>query len=507
MSLEITFYNLSVKIHTVDIALQRHIRSFLEKYYTVVPMGNGGPNRQPNADKIFASEIKNRGIWFLHNNQFIHFYHYLKEINYDLKDVTTSNCKEYDTPSTEIAIREGWNLRERQIPAAEFLLNNPVKSKLLPLVMGAGKTLVASYCLSKIQKKFGVVILSRFVDKWLSDIQEIIDCKIEDILVIRGSKHLSALIKQSKEGVLPTKFFIFGSETLQAYISSYQENPEVTVDIYGCAPIDLFPLLGINTMLNDESHMSFHSLFKIIIHTNVKFHLGLSATMISEEAVVRRVHKVVYPLDCIYGDDMLEKYIDVYPTVYYMPESAKRFVKTTSFGSTNYSHTAFEKSIMKRRDLTDRYTKIICASVDDYYINDYKDKDKCIIFVATINFANHLVKAIAEKYTSKVVKRYCEDDPYEDLMAGEIVVTTIMSAGTGVDIPALRTAVQTVSVSSPASNLQSMGRLRELKDRDVKFCYLYCDNLNKQKAYHMRRLELFRPRVASINLRKSRVNF
>ena len=74
------------------------------------------------------------------------------------------------------------------------------------------------------------------------------------------------------------------------------------------------------------------------------------------------------------------------------------------------------------------------------------------------------------------------------------------------DIPNLRVVIQTVSVSSIQANIQNFGRLRKLKDRDTKYCYLYCNNIPKQKDYHMRRVELFRDRAASIVYRQSRCN-
>jgi hypothetical protein len=77
-------------------------------------------------------------------------------------------------------------------------------------------------------------------------------------------------------------------------------------------------------------------------------------------------------------------------------------------------------------------------------------------------------------------------------------VTTIISAGTAVDKANLRTVIQTVSVSSTVANIQNLGRLRKLDDgKDVRFAYLYAENIRKQVQYHHRREDLFAPRCAS----------
>jgi len=485
--------------------LLSHISRFLEKYYTV--KGKGFSPNVPVEDKLFASKIKNRGIYFLHHNQFIHLYQHLKEINYPLVVENKIDERDYTPIPADMSVRDGWVLREKQVPVAEFILDNPTKSKLIPLNMGSGKTFVSLHSIAQLKQRLAIVILPAYIDKWVGDIATIHNATTSDVMTIQGSKEVRALIQIAQSGKLEHKYYIFSNRTLAEYIKSYEEDPELCVDMYGAAPIDLFPLLGIGTLLVDETHQHFHSIFKILLYSNVKFQLGLSATLMSDEHVVRRVHKVVYPGNTVYGDAMIKKYIDVYPTAYVIPEHLKKLFRTNTYGSNHYSHIAFEQSIMKRRDLVERYYRIIDSNIQDYYISEYQQKDKLLIFVATIQLATQLTKFLTEKYPDKIVNRYCDDDPYENLMTSDIIVSTVLSSGTAVDIPDLRVVIQTVSISSPVSNLQALGRLRELPNRDVKFCYLYSDNIAKQKAYHMKRVELFKDRTANIAYRRSRVSF
>lgn len=503
MSTRLTVYSLSVKLETDDHQLQSHLKRFLDRYYTIKQRSFSG--QTDGEAKVFTSKLKNEGTWFLHRTQFIHFYQHLKEIGYRLTDFEQINEFDYTPVPTSFKIRDGWALRDIQIPIYNFLLDNPIGSKLVPVNMGVGKTAISLITTGTIKHRLAVVILPGFIDKWHSDILKIHEVNSSDILLIQGSKSLIALIQMAKDNSLSYDYFVISSTTMQNYISAYESDPTLCVDMYGCAPIDLFPLLGVGVMINDETHMAFHALYKIILHTNVRFHIGLSGTLVSDDPVITRAHKIVYPKERTYGDTLIEKYIDIYPISYTVSERNRKYVKTKNFGSPNYSHTAFEKSILKNKFLKDNYTKLIKATLDDYYIDEYQANDKAVIFVAMIEMVNHLFKEFTELYPEKKVVRYCENDSYDEMLTGDIIVTTPGSLGTGIDVPNLRVGIQTVNISATAMNLQNLGRLRKLPDRDVKFCYLYAENIPKQKEYHRRRVDMFTDRARNFVYRRSRV--
>jgi len=792
--LKIVFYNLSVELTTDNYNLLEYIKVFLIKYYTQKEQ-RGFSKYQAGADKVFVGTIKDKPIYLFHVNQFIHLYNYLQQCGHNLTPDVKIDKREYDVISTNFKVRDNWELREHQKPIVEFLLDNPVKSKLVPIQTGAGKctplsakikvpggwsymrnmrvgttitawdgtltkvtgvypqgikkvykitfedgrstecsgehlwkvysnhtpgydywkvintheviklistpgstahiplieheqnvaidlpinpyllgitiaekclsenpskfipglylnsttreekirllqglldvngyaneskqinfrttsytlakdiqylvrsiggiatihhlvkpadstesvsnktkiyeyreeyytvtiihklpselfntnkkkeqvgnyqqedlklkiesveyigdketqcisvdhpdqlyitddfivthnTFTALYTLAQMNQRFGVVILPTFIPKWIEDIAKIHEAKTSDIMVIQGSKSLRALIELSKTESLDSDYYIFSIRTLQDYITQYEEDPDLCVDLYGCSPIELFPLLGIGTMLIDETHVHYHAIFKILIYTNVKFQIGLSATLMSDDKVVERMHNIVYPDKCVYKGGELERYTDVYAITYTISEHFMKSIRTKNFNSTNYSHTAFEQSILRRSDILQRYIRLIKTTVDDYYIDDYKELDKVIIFVATIALATALTNAMKEFYPKFTIQRYVEEDSYEEMLDGDIIISTPTSAGTALDIPMLRVAIQTVSISSSPTNIQNLGRLRKLSDRDVKFCYLYASNINKQREFHTKRVELFRPRVANIVLRQSTV--
>lgn len=435
-------------------------------------------------------------IFYLHTNQFKHLLSELKNYGLSLSHATRLDKVEYDIHLVDYKVRQGWELRDHQVPIGKFLTIDPHGSKLVGLQTGKGKTATSLIALAEVRYKIAVVILPTYISKWVSDICTIHDATLKDIVVIQGGLALANLIGAAKEDGNDGKYYIFSNKTLQDFITKYERDPEETEAIYGCKPIDLFPLLGVGSLLIDENHQHFHATFKILLHSNVEYHVGLSATLISDDQVVTRMHQVVFPKHRVCNGDALDKYAHVFALSYDIPSELLKYVRTSARGSNVYSHIAFEKSMLQHPKLRAIYLRHIDNTLKDFYIDAYKEGDKCVVFVGTVAFAFMLVQRYTMLFDDKEVKKYTEEDPYDNILTSDIIISTVTSAGTAVDIPELRVVVQTVSMSSSVANIQTLGRLRKLKDKDVKFCYIYADNLQKQRQHHFKRYGLYRDRVA-----------
>lgn len=501
MNTYLTVYNHSVKLETSDGRLVAFLERFLKLYYTVIQKGFG-PTAE-TTEVLYASKIDNYNVWYLHINQFRHFLSYCKDQNFELQNVERINETDYSVKKLPISTRPKWKLREDQQPVFDFVTDGTSNVKLLPLSTGSGKTVCAMMSLGTRKERMGIVILPQFIDKWVSDITEIHEATNDDVLLIQGGRSITGLVQMTRDNELTHKYIVFSARTLQNYVTEFETNPEETVEKYGCSPIELFTLTGIGSLLIDETHMSFHAIYKIVCHTNVRFQLGLSATLMSEDPVISRVHRVMYPSSTVYGDTMQKQYMDTYPVEYTIGHTSMRDIRTTQRGATFYSHTAFETSIMRRPNIFDSYYKIIRDCVQDYYLEDYMKGDKLVIFVSMIKMANKIIDRLRHDLKGKKIVRYCQEDSYDEMITGDVIVSTIGSLGTGIDIPNLRSVIQTVAISSPVSNIQSAGRLRYLLDRDVKFCYIYAANIPKHREYHMKRLDVLKDRIKSVTLRKS----
>ena len=504
MRARVYLYNQSVKLEFEDIDSIRELEKFLNVYYVISERGFA---KEGSDERIYASCIKDKMTYFLHVNQFLHMYKSLENQGNRLEVIEKIDLREYEYDRPGYVIREGWIPRDNQEPIIEFLTTNVGKSKLVPIAPGAGKTMISLYSIGKLDMKMGLVILPMYIDKWVGDIIGIHEANGKEIMVIQGSRAMMSVIALAKSGELDSRYFIFSSKTMQEYIKFYESEPESCVDMYGCAPIDLFPLLRLGILLIDEAHQHFHAIYKVFAHTNVKYNIGLSGTFfLSESHVTNRVQKLIYPDPQVYQGFINDKYVDIYAISYTISPDLLKQVKTSNYGSKNYSHIAFEKSITKRAGSRASYDNLIISTMEDYFLREYKEGDKLLIFVATIDYATHLSKELADMFANYKVRRYCEDDPYENIITADIAVSTVLSAGTAIDIPNLRVVIQTVNIASQVSNIQSLGRLRKLKDRDVKFCYLYANNITKHVQYSRKRYEMFNPIAANIVSRKSRVN-
>lgn len=500
----ITVYSLSVKIQTKDQHLRDHIDRFIKMFYTVVGHAHN-PNQPPDITE-YVSRIGTDSI-LMHTNQFIHLLHHFKEHGVSFPpDTTRSDETEYSPLTMDYEVRSKWELFPNQIEPYEFLVNNPVKSKMLDMPPGSGKTLTSMMGLAKINMLIGIAILPMYVERWVKDTVKLHNSKDSEIMVISGSKAVRSIVAMAMDRELTSRYYIFSSRTLQDFITAYEEDPEKTEKLYGCTPFKLLQLIRIGSLLIDETHQHFHAIFKIILYSNVRFQLGLSGTLISDDPVVSRVHKVVYPESQTYSFGDPPKFTDVYALGYYIPEGLLKQVKTTNYGSNSYSHSAFENSILKSKPLLKMYIELITGNMEILYLDKYEDKDKCLIFVGTVKFATMLTEIFKKLLPHLVVRRYCEEDPDEHLYESDLVISTVISSGTAVDIEDLRVVIQTVNISSAPQNIQNLGRLRKLKgDKDTRFAYLYAENIRKQRMYHQRRLELFAPRVATHRMFKAKM--
>jgi hypothetical protein len=116
-----------------------------------------------------------------------------------------------------------------------------------------------------------------------------------------------------------------------------------------------------------------------------------------------------------------------------------------------------------------------------------------------------IMNYLKQQYPDKDIRRYIQGEPYENIMEADITITTIMSSGTALDIPNLRTVIALINISSSPANIQLLGRLRKLPDRSVKYYYVYCNQIRKQVEYHTKKFDLFKDRV--IFHRDSRLPF
>lgn len=358
---------------------------------------------------------------------------------------------------------------------------------------------------SKISKRLAIFVLSKYVDKWERDVKSVYDIQPEEICRIEGGKDLTNASHWVSGGSVTThplpKVFIISINTFHVWIKKYIADPQdPCLEEYGCTLDEFLNTLGVGAIIFDEIHEHFHIVYKLICFLPTEWAIALSATLISKDEMVTKIQNMMFPRHIRFEEVKMKRYIKAFACPYQIQNFHQQKIQFMEYGTNRYSHNKYEESLFRHKTLGNRYVRMIVDLVESTYHRHYLQGDKCIVYVGKIKTANAVCNALKARFKEKYdIRTYVETDPYENVIDSDIRVSTPQSAGAAVDIPNLRVAIMTISVDSPTSNLQMLGRLRELKDRDVRFYYLYTTSIPKQVEYHHNKKELFASRTAFIH--------
>jgi superfamily II DNA or RNA helicase len=281
---------------------------------------------------------------------------------------------------------------------------------------------------------------------------------------------------------------------MQDYIKLYEDTKLVGFPAWLVPPERMYEVLGVGVRIVDEVHQHFHVNFKMDLYTHLPKGLYLSATLESDDTFTERMYKLAYPMNTRINSGAFHKYAEVTAIEYSLQYADK--VKCSRNGS--YNHIVYEEWLMKKKQALANYLEMIGNIVETDYVKKRVDKQKMLIFAASVEMCRIIAEYLKKRFPKFTIGKYTSEDKYETLMTNDISVSTIGSSGTAVDIPDLITCLMTTGVVERKANLQALGRLRDLKhypNQKVHFLYLVCTDIRKQREYHQKKLELFKPRV------------
>lgn len=352
-------------------------------------------------------------------------------------------------------------------------------------------TFVAARALCAKGKRILVVIRPKYIEKWEEDLHQLCGIAQDRIKTITGSKELRALLTYEPEN-LPYDAVIISNRTLQRWLSKYIDRGEKLLDDgYAITPDKFCERIGSNGYLVDERHQDFHLQFLMDMFTHAPETIGLTATLISDDPFIAKMQMVLHPFHTRAKKAVYHVYTRVSSFHYWFKQPSR--IRLTQYGSTNYSHTAFEDSVMRDKEVCLNYFAMIRVAVERYWNNRYKKEgDRCLVFFATVEMCEKFVKYIKAFYPNHVVNKFTEGDPYENLITSDLAVSTVISAGTAHDIAQLTAVIMSLVLRSSSSNWQVLGRLRDLKDgRNPYFVYLVGEDFGKHIDVHLQKQELF----------------
>jgi len=483
MRLKITIYNLYYTLEPKDVISQSAIDYALTKLSTYSWVYDYRLKRNTKVlDKIYASIVKYNNSYRFNINTLKDMMSLLANKGLVKEDIHISIDKDYDIAAIDGVFNPEIKLRPHQVKCDEILVKDTKeKFQLVDLPPGKGKTIIALHAIMRLNRRTLILILPRYIEKWISDIKFGTDTKEYEIYVIRGRKGVCDLIDEVREtGImdLPYKFIIIGTNTMYNYIKDFENNYGTDEYKYNSTPDLLTRELGIGTVLNDEAHQQFHSVYKSLLYLDAKQLIALSATLINKDPGISKMYNTMFPGDSRISNLVgIDRYVDIYAIMYKL-RNPKRVQYRRQQG---YNHNLYESSMFRRSTLLRDYVNMILHYLKVGHIDRAKKGEKCLIFVASINMATLLTNTIKRKYPGYDVRRYVEDDPYENIMDGEITISTIGSSGTAVDIPDLITVIQTVSIRSVQAIRQNFGRLRDI-GKEVRYYQFFTNNIPNQSV-------------------------
>lgn len=457
-----------------------------------------GPDRRKRIRKLvalYAVVNKERTEIRFHRHLYDDLLMHLKANGVYTKEITVIEHDVHPGKDATFEIIDGKTPRPGQIPKIEHLKREDLRSKLLVAQTGHGKTLMVSRAIAHRGKRV-VMALTRvvYIDKWKQDLREIYGLKPGTLVTVQGAAQLKTLVDCAVYGDLDAKFIIISMKTLQKFFEDY-ENGVDCIAKYGTTPGELLQVLDAGVRLIDEVHEHFHTVFKLDLYTHVAETMNLTATMIDESEMVEKMMWLMFPAKTRPKPTPYDKYILGIAHFYNLSKESMKWLRWHQKGLGSYNHTRFEQSLLMRPKLLYRYLDMVHEIAIQEFVKRREGDQKLLIFSATVAMCDE-VKKYMKKYQPHLdVRRYTSDDPFSTLEEADVISSTILSSGTAVDIPDLRTAILTPAVGSRRQNAQAVGRLRRMAnypETTPTFVWLVCYDIEEHLNYHDKKTELFK---------------
>lgn len=360
-----------------------------------------------------------------------------------------------------------------------------------------------------------VSIESRFFNLWAEALdpdsdKQVLDLKKEEVLWIQGSKDFKALLQLALTDQLDgIKVIVIALRTFANYIETYLRFGKDMLTLYPVLPIEFFQALKVGTVIKDEVHLSLYANYMEELFTHVMRRFSLSATL-EDGSFKDKIFGILFPMDQRFDTGPLKQYVAVTALKYRLRDATN--VTYSVRGSSDYNHNAYEKWLISNRGRLNNYLKMILDWVDHRFLKvSYFEGQKAVVYVSSIEMASEVQRYLQKNIPHWTVSRYAASagDIYDEAKQADILVTTEKSFSTGFDLPGLVCVLMTTAINSYNTNVQMLGRLRELlKHPDVTpiFDYFVCENIPKHIEYHEeKKRNTFKDRVKSHDTQHVRI--
>jgi hypothetical protein len=396
-----------------------------------------------------------------------------------------------------------WKLGIRSIEPSRvdhatcIAVDHPEKLYVVQDYIVTHNTFIAMWCTKLLQLRTIFIFKGGYVERWLGDLKKTFDFDDDDeMLVVRGSAGLIRLMDDALDGSIKAKCIIVTNRTMYDYLKDHEVTNGQS-ELYPVPADQFYQTLGIGFRVIDEVHQEFHFNFRQDLYTHTLKSLSLSATLTSNDRFMNQMYDIAYPVKERNDGGGYHAYINAIALMYRL---SKPKLYRYKGGTGGYSHNAFEQSMMSKKDFFPKYLEVFEHVVRNRFFAVMEKGQKMLVFCASVQMCTKVQEFLKKKFPTLVIGRYTQEDDYSVLEQSDVTVSTVLSAGTAVDIPNLRVTFMSTAIDSRQSNEQALGRTRELKDWphiSPEFIYLTCEDVDKHMNYHRNKMDYFRGKVLS----------
>lgn len=502
MKMTIYVYSHSFVVCTKQRLHKQVLAAFIRNRLTVekFKIGKGEAGK-----KVFAFSSPNHTQIFMHINLFDTFRNVLIEYGVRNDEIDIIYHRAGIGAKAPMKFQAAFEMSDLQNRCLDFIREDRI-SAIAPLQTGKGKTALALFYMCEMGRRTLITMNAKYIHRWVPDLigdGAQVDLKEDDLIVVKGLIQLKKYIKLAQAKELDFKVMIISNTTLFMFYKDFTSSKEDWKEYGLKVPQDLFKLFKIGLRIRDEFHEDINFNCKFDCFTNVDKSLDLSATIIYDDPGLERISQIISPVKDRFNAGRWDTYTDVYAVMYKLQLPTKLRWQMGFNGP--YSHNELEKSILKNRVHTDRFIVMVEKLVSTLFVDSYQPGFKALIYASTKDMCTKLSAYLSDTYPQFEVNRYIGEDEYDELITGDIVVSTPKSAGTGVDIPGLMVIIDTVNTSSTQANIQKIGRLRKPKVTDdqgvtitPRYYYTTCENIPQHMKYHMEKQSKLRGFVKNL---------
>lgn len=372
----------------------------------------------------------------------------------------------------------------------DFKYTRKYSQLLLNLAPGDGKTFISVAAMTFLRMRTMVVThMDKIKKQWYDTLINVTDLSPGYICNISGSSDIKKLLKNNN---LKYKVYLVNHGTLASYAKSNGWE----------AVSELFKHLKIGVKIFDEAHLHFSNIIKVDLNTNTKKTIYLTATFERTNRFEARLFNICFRNLVRFGSETVN-------------DKEKHIIYIGALYNSHPSLSTQEYMYIPRRGFNKiRYSEYLSTSQKFFDALDYvlkyfmKHEGTIMILGSKISSIEIIRDFISDNYPNRTVSLYhskISDAEKLSALSADIICTTPQSAGTGFDLPGLRTVIMTESYSSKVEAEQVSGRLRKYSDNDKTF-YIELVDTGFKRAYEMykQRLKVFKNKcykVTTINLK------